>query len=64
MHFQSDEEPGSSEITAERGEREEMLRHFVPVYMISDRRWRGGGGRDWLYISVMRVIMLHIVSLI
>ena len=40
MHFQSDEEPGSSEITAERGEREEMLRHFVPVYMISDRRWR------------------------
>ena len=38
MHFQSDdEEPGSSESTAERGEREEMLRHFVPVNMLSDR---------------------------
>ena len=38
MHFQTDdEEPGSSESTAERGEREEMLRHFVPVNMLSDR---------------------------
>ena len=38
MHFQSDdEEPGSSESTAERGEREEMLRHFVPVNMLSER---------------------------
>ena len=38
MHFQSDDEmPGSSESTAERGEREEMLRHFVPVNILSDR---------------------------
>ena len=38
MHFQTDdEEPGSSESTAERGEREEMLRHFVPVNMLSER---------------------------
>ena len=38
MHFQSDdEEPGSSESTAERGLREEMLRHFVPVNMLSER---------------------------
>ena len=38
MHFQSDDEvPGSSESTAERDEREEMLRHFVPVNMLSDR---------------------------
>ena len=38
MHFQTDdEEPGSSESTAERGEREEMLRHFVPVNLLSDR---------------------------
>ena len=38
MHFQSDdEEPGSSESTAERSEREEMLRHFVPVNMLSER---------------------------
>ena len=38
MHFQSDdEEPGSSESTAERGGREEMLRHFVPVNMLSER---------------------------
>ena len=37
MHFQSDdEELGSSESTAERGEREEMLRHFVPVNMLSE----------------------------
>ena len=32
MHFQNDDEmPGSSESTAERGLREEMLRHFIPV---------------------------------
>ena len=38
MLFQSDDEvPGSSKSTAERGEREEMLRHFVPVNMLSDR---------------------------
>ena len=38
MHFQTDdEEPGSSESTAERGEREEMLRYFVPVNMLSER---------------------------
>ena len=38
MHFQTDdEEPGSSESTAERNEREEMLRHFVPVNMLSER---------------------------
>ena len=38
MHFQSyDEEPGSSESTAERGLREEILRHFVPVNMLSER---------------------------
>ena len=38
MHFQTDdEEPGSSESTAERGERGEMLRHFVPVNMLSKR---------------------------
>ena len=38
MHFQTDDEvPGSSESTAERGEREEMLRHFVPVNMLSER---------------------------
>ena len=38
MHFQTDdEEPGSSESTAERGGREEMLRHFVPVNMLSER---------------------------
>ena len=38
MHFQTDdEEPGSSESTAERGEREDMLRHFVPVNMLSER---------------------------
>ena len=29
--------PGSSESTAERGLREEMLRHFVPVNMLSER---------------------------
>ena len=33
----TDEEPGSSESTAERGEREEILRHFVPVNILSDR---------------------------
>ena len=38
MYFQSDDEvPGSSESTAERGLREEMLRHFVPVNMLSER---------------------------
>ena len=38
MHFQTDdEEPGSSESTAERGEREEMLKHFVPVNMLTER---------------------------
>ena len=38
MHFQSDdEEPGSSKSTVERGEREEMLRHFVSVNMLGDR---------------------------
>ena len=38
MHFQTDdEEPGSSESTAERGLREERLRHFVPVNMLSDK---------------------------
>ena len=38
MHFQSDDEvPGSSKSTAERDEREEMLRHFVPVNMLSNR---------------------------
>ena len=38
MHFQSDdEEPGSSKSTAERGLREEMLRHFLPVDMLSAR---------------------------
>ena len=38
MHFQTDdEEPGSSESTAERGEKEEMLRYFVPVNMLSER---------------------------
>ena len=38
MHFQTDdEEPGSSESTAERGLREERLRHFVPVNMLSER---------------------------
>ena len=38
MHYQSDdEEPGSSESTAERGEREEILRYFVPVNMLSER---------------------------
>ena len=54
MHFQTDdEEPGSSESTAERGEREEMLRHFVPVNMLSERtvermkKMEGAGGRDW-----------------
>ena len=30
------EEPGSSESTAERGEKEEPLRHFVPVNMLSE----------------------------
>ena len=48
MHFQTDdEEPGSSESTAERGEREDMLRHFVPVNMLSKRtveRLKKGGG--------------------
>ena len=35
MHFRGDdEEPGSSESTAEK---EEMLRHFVPVNMLSER---------------------------
>ena len=38
MHFQNDDEmPGSSESTAERGLREEMLRHFIPVNMLSER---------------------------
>ena len=38
MHFQSDdEEPGSSVNTAERVEREEMLTHFLPVNMLSER---------------------------
>ena len=38
MHFQiDDKEPGSSESTAERGGREEMLRHFVPVNMLSEK---------------------------
>ena len=38
MHFQTDDEvPGSSESTAERGKREEMLRHFVPVNMLSEK---------------------------
>ena len=44
MHFQSgDEEPGSSESTAERGERKELFRHFVPINML-----RGGGGKLFL----------------
>ena len=38
MHFQTDDEvPGSSESTAERGDEEEMLRHFVHVNMLSKR---------------------------
>ena len=38
MHFQGDDEkPGSSKSTAERGLREELLRHFVPVNMLSER---------------------------
>ena len=38
MDFQTDdEEPGSSESTAERGEKEEMLRYFVPVNMLSEK---------------------------
>ena len=38
MDFQTDdEEPGSSESTAERGGKEEMLRYFVPVNMLSER---------------------------
>ena len=38
MHFQSDDvEPGSSVNTAERVEREEMLMHFVPVNMLSEK---------------------------
>ena len=45
MHFQTDdEEPGSSGSTAERGEREEMLRHFVPVNMLSERTVERMGG--------------------
>ena len=36
MHFQSDdEEPGSSVNTAERVDRRDMLKHFVPVNMLS-----------------------------
>ena len=38
MHFQSDDEkPGSSVNTAERVERIDMLKHFVPVNMFSER---------------------------
>ena len=38
MHFQTDDkEPGSSESTAERGGKEEMFRHFVPVNMLRKR---------------------------
>ena len=38
MHFQNDDEKsGCSKSTAERGLREELLRHFVPVNMLSER---------------------------
>ena len=38
MHFQSDdEEPCSSVNTAERVDRKDMLKHFVPVNMLSER---------------------------
>ena len=38
MHFQSDDEvPGSSVNTCEIVERREMLKHFVPVNMVSER---------------------------
>ena len=38
MHFKSDDDvPGSSKSTAKRGEREEMLRHFIPVNMLSEK---------------------------
>ena len=38
MHVQSDDEvPGSSKSTAKRVERQEMLWHFVPVNMLSEK---------------------------
>ena len=67
MHFQSDdEERGSSESTAERGGREEILKHFVPVNMLGERtvetmKKMEGRRRQGL---VMSVTTLHSTSLI